>query len=189
MALGTLWFARIPSTSPAWDAQLTDPASLVPPAATFVDVLPYVLLFGIGLSLVVAPLTTTLMGSVPVQRAALGSAINNAISRVGQPLLGALLFVAITGVFYSTIGELVPGADTDSQAFRDAVAPLNEPAPGVPPGVAEASDIASTDAFRVALLASAGLLVAGAVVNGVGLRREDEDADEREQLTPIRIEA
>ena len=30
-----------------------------------------------------APLTSTLMSSVPVARAGLGSAINNAISRVG----------------------------------------------------------------------------------------------------------
>jgi EmrB/QacA subfamily drug resistance transporter len=189
MAIGTLWFARIPSTSPAWPAQLTDPASLAPPVGTLVDVLPYVLLFGTGLAFVVAPLTTTLMGSIPVQRAGLGSAVNNAISRVGQPLLGALLFVAITSVFYSTIGELVPGIDTDSPAFRAAVAPLNEPSPGVPPEVVAASDIASTDAFRIALIVSAGLLAAGAVVNDVGLRPEDEGVDAREPLTPVRIEA
>ena len=41
------------------------------------------LLFGFGLSLVVAPLTSTLMSSVPVGNAGLASAINNSISRVG----------------------------------------------------------------------------------------------------------
>jgi len=188
MAVGALWFARIPSSSPAWIARLTDPASLIPPVGTAVDVLPYALLFGTGLALVVAPLTTTLMGSVPVQRAGIGSAINNAISRVGQPLLGALLFVVITGVFYSSIGELVPVVDTDSPAFRAAVAPLNEPLPGVPPGVTAASDIASTDAFRVALIAGAALLVAGAVVNGIGLGRPDEDTDAQELLALVRGE-
>ena len=44
-------------------------------------------LFGIGI-LVVAPLATALMGSVPVRNVGLASAINNAISRVGQPLGG-----------------------------------------------------------------------------------------------------
>ena len=44
---------------------------------------PMILLFGFGLSLVVAPLTSTLMSSVPVGNAGLASAINNSISRVG----------------------------------------------------------------------------------------------------------
>jgi len=45
------------------------------------DVLPTTLLFGLGIALLVAPLTTALMASIPVARAGLGSAINNAISR------------------------------------------------------------------------------------------------------------
>jgi len=176
MAVGLLWFARIPATSGAWLADPADPLSLLPPVDVLVDVAPYLLLFGIGLSLVVAPLTTTLMGSVPLRRAGLGSAINNAISRVGQPLLGALVFVAITVAFYSTLGGLVPGTDTSSATLRAAVAPLNAPERGAPPQVAAASRIASTDAFHVALFVAAGLLVAGAVVNGVGLRAKDEHA-------------
>ena len=65
-----------------------------PAVDALIDVLPAVLLFGVGITLVVAPLTTTLMGSIPVGNAGIGSAINNAISRVGQPLLGAVIFVA-----------------------------------------------------------------------------------------------
>ena len=49
---------------------------------------PYALLFGLGISCVVAPLTSTLMGSISGRFSGLGSAINNSISRVGQPLLG-----------------------------------------------------------------------------------------------------
>jgi hypothetical protein len=49
----------------------------------------------------VAPLTTALMTSVPVRNSGVASAINNAISRVGPQLAGAVIFVAITASFYS----------------------------------------------------------------------------------------
>ncbi len=180
MAVGLLWFARIPPASDAWLADAADPTSLVPPVGVLVDVAPYLLLFGIGLSLVVAPLTTTLMESVPIGRVGLGSAINNAISRVGQPLLGALLFVAITATFYSRLGGLVPGTDTSSAALRAAVAPLNAPTRDAPPEVVAAARVASTEAFHLALEVGAVLLVAGAIVNGVGLREpRPRTADDR----------
>lgn len=176
MALGLLWFARIPATSAPWDATLGDPSSLVPPAATSVDVLPYLLLYGVGLSLVVAPLTTTLMSSVPVAQAGRGSAINNAISRVGQPLVGGLMFVAITAAFYGSLGRIAPNADTSSTAFRAAIAPLNGVAAGSAPELEAAARLASTEAFHIALVLGAALLLAGAVVNGIGLRAADEQA-------------
>jgi len=98
---------------------------------------------GIGITLVVAPLTTTLMGSVPVANAGLGAAINNAVSRVGQPLLLAVIYLAISALFYATLGDLVPGLDTTSDAARSSLQPLNPPSAGVDPGTAAAVDEAS----------------------------------------------
>jgi EmrB/QacA subfamily drug resistance transporter len=170
MATGMAWLARIPPTSVPWRPDLSIGMTL-PPTDVLVDVLPSVLLFGVGITLVVAPLTTTLMGSVPVANAGLGAAINNAVSRVGQPLLLALIYLAITAVFYATLGDLVPGLDTASDAVRAEFQPLNPPPSGVDPATANAVDQASTDAFRVAMLLVSGLLVAGAAVNGLGLRK------------------
>ncbi len=101
----------------------------MPPTDVFVDVLPAVILFGIGITLVVAPLTTTLMGSVPVANAGLGSAINNAVSRVGSPLLMAMLYIVITAVFYGSLDKLAPSMDTGSNAVR-AVGPAAQPTAG-----------------------------------------------------------
>src|SRR4029079_215730 len=98
MAAGLAWLSRISSTSAPWLLGAGSGA-MWPPTDVLFDVLPAVLLFGVGITLVVAPLTTTLMGSVPVANAGLGSAINNAISRVGQPLLLALISLALTGRF------------------------------------------------------------------------------------------
>jgi EmrB/QacA subfamily drug resistance transporter len=178
MAVGFLWLARIPASSEPWVAVADRPASLLPNGGFLVDVLPGVLVFGIGLTLVVAPITTALMGSVPVRRSGLASAINNAISRVGAPLVGAIIFIAITASYYASIGLKVPGLDTSSPELRRQLAPLNRPAEDLPAEQKTAAREASTDAFRVAMLVSAALMVSGAGVSGFGLRREAEPTDE-----------
>jgi EmrB/QacA subfamily drug resistance transporter len=170
MAAGVLWWARIPSSSAAWTADIAAPASLVPPFSVLVDALPATLLYGLGISFVVAPLTSTLMSSVPVRNAGLGSAINNAISRVGQPILAAVIFIVVSGTFYAALAAHVPGVDASSPEIRREVQPLNPPAASAPPEVVAAAHEASTDAFHVASLVGAVLLAAGAAVIYVGLR-------------------
>ncbi len=170
MAAGLLWLSRVPPNSPAWTASPGDPSSLVPPLATIVDVVLPIVVFGLGISLVVAPLTTALMSSVPVRRAGLGSAINNAVSRAGSPLVSALLFIAITATFYPAMASLVPGLDVDDPALREQVQPLTSVPADVGDEIARAAQEASTDAFRLAMVVSAALLLAGAAINGVGIR-------------------
>jgi EmrB/QacA subfamily drug resistance transporter len=176
MAAGLLWYARFPVDSTPWLAALDDPATLIPPSAVLTDVLPAVLLYGIGISLVVAPLTSTLMGSIPGRSAGLGSAINNAISRVGQPLLGAIIFIVISASFYATLGTDSPGLDTTSEAVRRAFPPLNPPAVGATAAEVAAANAASITAFHQAMLAGVGLLLIGAAVNWYGLRARPTEA-------------
>jgi EmrB/QacA subfamily drug resistance transporter len=168
MAGALLWYARVPATSAPWRADLAQPSTLVPPVSTLIDIVPAMVAFGIGISLVVAPLTSTLMSSIPVARAGLGSAINNAISRVGYPLLGALVFIAITASFYGGLATRT-GVDPSDPQLRASIAPLNPAPAGASEAVTEATTAASTDAFRLALLVSAVLLAAGAAVNRLGL--------------------
>jgi EmrB/QacA subfamily drug resistance transporter len=174
MAAGLLWLARIPAESMPWMADLGEPSSLAPPASTFLDVVLPIAVFGIGISLLVAPLTTALMSSIPVRNAGLGSAINNAISRAGSPLVSALLFIAITATFYPSLAGLVPGVDVDDPELREQVQPLTSVPEDVDPEVAAAARQASTDAFRLAMIVSAGLLLAGAAINGFGIRNPSQ---------------
>jgi EmrB/QacA subfamily drug resistance transporter len=176
MAAGQLWLARIPATSAPWIANIDHPETLIPPIDVLIDVLPAVILFGVGITMVVAPLTSTLMSSIPVNNSGLGSAINNALSRVGQPLLGALIFVAITASFYSSLAAQVPGLDPSDPAVRAAIVPLNPPKPGLPAAEIAAAKEASVEAFHLAALVSAGLLVAGAATSGIGLRARSGSA-------------
>jgi EmrB/QacA subfamily drug resistance transporter len=169
MGAGLAWLARIPATSEPWLADPGRPASLAPPLDYLVDVLPGQLVFGFGLALLVAPLTIALMGSVPTRNAGLASAINNAVSRVGAPIAGAILFIAVTATFYPTMASLVPGLDPGDPALRDAVQPLTSPDPGLDPTLAEAAIEASTRGFHLAMLVSAVVLWIGGIVNAIGL--------------------
>lgn len=140
MALGTLWLARIPTR-----------------VAYLPDVLPATLLTGVGVALLVTPLTAALMGSVPSHNAGVASAFNNAISRVGPQLAGSAAFVAVSAFFFARLGAQPPG-----------VSPLNRPAD--PRWLAPALD-ASTGAFHLAMVVCACLLVAGALISLVALPR------------------
>jgi EmrB/QacA subfamily drug resistance transporter len=66
------------------------------------DVLPGVLVFGLGLSMTVAPLTSAILGSISPAQSGIGSAVNNAVSRVA-----GLVAIALAGVI---IGDTL---DTD----------------------------------------------------------------------------
>jgi EmrB/QacA subfamily drug resistance transporter len=183
MAAAMVWWARIPATSEPWLPSFENAATLIPPSSVFIDVLPALILFGIGISLVVAPLTTTLMGSIPTRNAGLGSAINNALSRVGTPLIGAVIFVVVSASFYGGLASRVPGIDVSDPDLRAAIAPLNPPKPGVPADQAAAAKEASVDAFRLAAILSAALLVAGSAAN-LGLRQARGEA--RDDRVPQR---
>ena len=167
MALGVLWFVRVPSSSTAWRLDPGNPGTYLPPLSYFVDFLPANIIFGIGICILVAPLTTALMTSVPVRHSGLGSAINNAISRVGPQLAGALIFVFLTASFYASLASRLTGVDVTSEAFRNQVSPLNTPRDASL--VAVVRD-ASTSSFHLAMVIGAGLLLLGAVVNWVGIQ-------------------
>ncbi|MCZ2402476.1 MFS transporter [Paenarthrobacter sp. Z7-10] len=63
------------------------------PINYWLTVLPGILVFGLGLSITVAPLTSAILGSVAPARAGMGSAINNAVARIA-----GLVSIAFAGV-------------------------------------------------------------------------------------------
>lgn len=71
------------------------------PVDYWTELLPGIVLFGLGLSLTVAPLTSAILGSIAASQAGIGSAVNNAVSRIA-----GLLSVAIVGVLVGTSLDL-----------------------------------------------------------------------------------
>jgi MFS family permease len=78
MALGTVLVAGVDADSGYW-----------------LDIFPGVTVFGLGLALMVAPLTATVLAAAPDENAGIASGINNAVARAGSLLAIAALPVAV----------------------------------------------------------------------------------------------
>ncbi|WP_037066764.1 MFS transporter [Pseudonocardia acaciae] len=84
----------------------------VSPGATYLGtVLPAILVFGIGLVLVIAPMTATALAAAPDRYAGVASGVNNAIGRTGGLLAVAALPAAagLTGAAYTDPVALTDG--------------------------------------------------------------------------------
>ena len=86
-------------------------ARVQPGASYWTSVLPAAVVFGIGLSSLVAPLTTVALSSLGEKRAGLASGVNNAVARVAGLLATAIVpFAAGLGGSQSLSGNtLVQG--------------------------------------------------------------------------------
>jgi len=70
------------------------------PSAYWTSFFPGVLVFGLGMSFTVAPLTTTVMGSVSTHFSGTASGINNAMTRIASVFANAI-FGALAVLFFS----------------------------------------------------------------------------------------
>jgi EmrB/QacA subfamily drug resistance transporter len=124
------------------------------------DLLPGIIVFGLGLSATVAPLTNTVLGAVPQHHAGVASGINNQVARVAS-----LLAIAVVGAVVAARFEAVLG--------RSDVAPLS----GGSPEVVDAS----VAAFHAGLGVGGMLVILGGVISLIGIvnpRRAEEPAED-----------
>jgi len=61
------------------------------------QVLPSILLFGIGITLTVSPLTSAILGAIETERSGIASAVNNAVSRVAGLIVIAMIALIVGG--------------------------------------------------------------------------------------------
>ncbi len=155
------------------------------------DVLPAILVFGLGLSATVAPLTATVLDSVEERHVGIASGVNNGIARVAGLLAIAVLGAVISAYFGSTLdGNLGdrPLGPRAEQTVSDAKAqPLAVPKTGkLPPAqaarVSTASADASTSAFHLGIGIAGILMIAGGTVSGFGI----ENPRRRTEAVPTR---
>jgi Major Facilitator Superfamily len=148
-------------------------------AAYVADVLPAIVVFGLGLAATVAPLTATVLDSVEERHVGIASGINNGVSRVAGLLAIAVLGALISGQFGSKIDSELQGANLSAQgrqAVEDAKAdPLPAPDTGeLPQPEAEQIDSAATvaaeDGFHLGIGVGAGLMIIGGIIAGFGIQ-------------------
>lgn len=80
-------------------------ALAVPPLGYWRDIFAPVVLFGLGLAVMVAPLTSAVLGAVPTDDSGIGSAVNNAVARIAS-----LVCIAAAGV--------IMGGNVDDAGFH-----------------------------------------------------------------------
>jgi EmrB/QacA subfamily drug resistance transporter len=144
------------------------------------EVLPALVVFGLGLAATVAPLTTTVLNSVDERNAGIASGVNNAVSRVAGLLAIAVLGAVISAHFAARLDERLAGNALDGEATQvvssaksrplaggDEAARLTGPARST---VGTAIEDSSRDGFRLAMLIGALLMFAGGLTSALWIR-------------------
>jgi hypothetical protein len=153
----------------------------------FVDLLPGLLVFAIGLSMTVAPLTATVLADADDSNAGIASGVNNAIARVA----GLVAIAAVGAVVAAAFGSRLDSELDPRLAARPEVAAAVERAKtqplaavdvqgvpeDVPASVREAGQDASVGAFRVGMVISAALVAFGGVLGLLGIRNPRRRVD------------
>ena len=143
------------------------------------EVLPGVLVFALGLSMTVAPLTAAVLAGAERSQAGIASGVNNAIARVAGLLGTAAVGAAVAGSFGSALDSRLAGVALGAPA-RAAVTQAKRLAlgvpnlGGVPAGQAHllklAAQAASLHSFHLGLAIAAGLVAVGGLVGAAGIR-------------------
>jgi len=127
---------------------------------------PAIVVLGLGMSISVAPLTTTVMGSVEERHSGIASGINNAVSRAAGLLAVAVLGVVMLVLFHRGLEHrmaklaLPPAARQEIDAQREKLVRLTIPSslPGpLQAQVRSAVSEAFLDGFRGIMLTASGL--------------------------------
>src|SRR4051794_15240438 len=138
----------------------------------FTDLLPFVLVFGLGLSMTVAPLTNTVLGAVPQHNAGVASGANNAISRVAGLLAIAAVGAVVAAQFGASLDAGLSGRPLDPgqrAAVREVkTRPLSGGVPGRPE-LDRPVEAASVHAYRWGLGVGGALTILGGVISLLGI--------------------
>ena len=137
---------------------------------------PAVSVMGFGMTLVIAPLTTTAMNSVSGRHSGLASGVNNAVSRTATLLAIPVLGIFVFAAFSSTLDVRMTELDLPPEARQQLDAEkVNLGAAKVPEDLGGATAAAVQKAieesfvagFRMAMYVAAGLALASAVAAGI----------------------
>lgn len=136
---------------------------------------------GVGMGMAMAPATESIMGSVPLAKAGVGSAMNDTTRQIGGALGVAILGSLLASVYASNMGSAVAGLpaqaadvaqDSIGGAFRVAE---SLGAAGQP--LIDAANQAFVDGMSVSVWVAAAIALVGAVVTAIYLPAKPLDIE------------
>ncbi len=143
---------------------------------------PAIVVFGLGLSVTVAPLTAAILGDVPREQAGIASAVNNAVARIAGLLAIAAVGAIVSAQFSASLNTFAKPWRLDPVAIHlSEQTPLVTTPPKpydqtryqwdqIPKIYKEGLEKASVSAFHSGMGATAGLVIAGGIVSLIGIR-------------------
>ncbi len=141
------------------------------------DVLPGVFVLGVGLSMTVAPLTSTVLSAAPSAHSGLASGVNNAISRVAGLIAIALGGAVVSAHFSSQVQSALARSSAHyagGAVSHAASATLEVHALGFAAGqrlhVHGVLQNASVSSFHLAMLLGAALSLLAGILSLIGIR-------------------
>jgi MFS family permease len=126
---------------------------------------PAVVVVGLGMTISVAPLTTTVMNAVPASESGLGSGINNAVSRLASLLAVAVFGMVMVTVFNHSLDQhlsqlaLSPAIRDQINVARSQLAAAHNPDPIVQHAIAESF----LSGYRTVIWIATGFAVFGGI--------------------------
>lgn len=136
------------------------------------QLLPGIVIFGLGLSITVAPLTAAILGDVPESEAGIASAINNAVARVAGLVAVAAVGAIVALQFGNTLDRLCSTAPASalSQAKQASLVTTPPKPYQNDTSFKIALEGASVSAFHAGMNVTAGLVIAGGAISLIGIR-------------------
>lgn len=143
---------------------------------------PGIMVFGLGLSITVAPLTAAILGDVPPKEAGIASAVNNAVARVA----GLLAVAAVGAIVAIQFGNALQHNLCIPVSADSLAAAKQTPLETTPPkpyqhdaNFKAALTSASVSAFHTGIVTTAGLVMAGGVISLIGIKNPKSKVDKK----------
>jgi EmrB/QacA subfamily drug resistance transporter len=159
--------------------------------STYGIVAAHLLVLGFGMGMAMAPATESVMGSLPVEKASVGSAVNDTTRTTGGALGVAILGSLLASQYRGDMDGAVSGlphdtAATASDTLSGGLAVAHRLGDS---GLAEAAQSAFLNGMHVAAIAAAAVALAGAIVAYMVIPARERETEPVVALTPEPVPA
>jgi len=161
--------------------------SLGADSAYWPDIVWRMMLMAAGMALVMAPATESIMGSLPLAQAGVGSAVNDTTRQVGGALGVAVIGSVLSSIYGSQMNDFLAGKPVSSgtstsikESLGAALAYANgisKQLPDLATALADTAKSSFVDAMHAGYVVGAGVALLGAIIAAIWLPARANAAD------------